>query len=122
MRGLFKSRSSKESESLKNDSVWLLLATEEQFDELIGSNEPFFIFKHSPRCSISVVAKSRIDKQAVSNTVPVYLIDVVMQRELSQHIARHLEVEHQSPQLLKIENGKCVFNASHLSISPSQLL
>lgn len=122
MRSLFKSRSSKESESVSNDSAWLLLASEEQFVQLVNSNEPFFIFKHSPRCSISVVAKSRIDKQAVKNDVPVYLIDVIEQRELSQHVAQHFGVQHQSPQLIKIENGKSVFDSSHLSISPSQLL
>lgn len=122
MRGLFKSRSSKESKSLDSASSWLLIESESQFTEILNSDAPFFIFKHSPRCSISLVAKNRIEKQALSNDVPVYLIDVVSQRALSQFVASELNVVHQSPQLIKVVNRKAIFEASHMSISSSQLV
>lgn len=120
MRGLFKSRSSKESESV-NSTSWLLLESESQFTDLVNSGVLFFVFKHSPRCSISVVAKNRIESQAISGSVPVYLVDVVAQRELSQFVAAQLAVQHQSPQLIKVDGGKSVFDASHMSITAAQL-
>lgn len=120
MRGLFKSRSSKESKSVSSGS-WTLLESEAQFYELLESDASFFVFKHSPRCSISVVAKNRIEQHALSGNVVVYLVDVVKQRELSQKVAAQLSVQHQSPQLIKVTNGVAVFNASHLSISANQL-
>ncbi len=122
MRGLFKSRSSKESESLGSANSWLIIESESQFNEILDSNVPFFIFKHSPRCSISLVAKNRIEKQALSNAVQVYMIDVVSQRPLSQFVAAKLDVVHQSPQLIKVVEGKTEFDASHMSISASQLV
>lgn len=122
MRGLFKSRSAKESESLDSKPSWLLMESESQFNEILTSGKAFFVFKHSSRCSISVVAKNRIEKQAISNDVPVYLVDVIGQRDLSQFISTELEVVHQSPQLLKIVDGKSIFDSSHLNISSSQLM
>jgi bacillithiol system protein YtxJ len=121
MRGLFKSRGSKESESI-NSASWLLLESESQFLEILEDGAPFFIFKHSPRCSISVVAKNRIEKQAIGNSVPVYLVDVVSQRSLSQFVASKIDVVHQSPQLIKLDKGVAVFDASHMSISANHLV
>jgi bacillithiol system protein YtxJ len=68
------------------------------------------------------VVKNRIEKQALGNAIPVYMIDVVSQRPLSQFVATTLDVFHQSPQLIKVVDGKADFDASHMSISASQLV
>lgn len=122
MRGLFKSRSSKESESLNANDKWLSFDGDfSNFQALLNSKQTFFIFKHSYSCSISSVAKSRIDSTVSKIELPVYLIDVIGDRPLSLKIADALKVEHQSPQLIKVVDGLAVENCSHLIISASKL-
>ncbi|WP_294234557.1 monothiol bacilliredoxin BrxC family protein, partial [uncultured Chryseobacterium sp.] len=52
----------------------------------------------------------------------LYYLDLLAYRPLSNRIADDLGVTHQSPQLIVIENGKAVNNASHQNISVDQLL
>jgi len=44
-------------------------------------------------------------------------LDLLAHRELSNKMAEVFGVEHQSPQLIVVENGKAVSNASHEAIS-----
>ena len=50
-------------------------------------------------------------------TLKVYLLDLLSYREVSNAITDIFEVEHQSPQILLIKNGNCVFHQSHNAIS-----
>jgi len=80
---------------------------------------PVIIFKHSTRCSISRTVLSRIERQwndAEMETVRVYYLDLLSFREISNQIAAHFNVEHESPQILVIRNGKVIFHRSHLGI------
>lgn len=80
---------------------------------------PVIIFKHSTRCSISRTVLSRIERQwndAEMDTVKAYYLDLLSFREISNQIASHFDVEHESPQILVIRNGKVVFHRSHLGI------
>lgn len=52
--------------------------------------------------------------------VPYYL-DLLAYRPISDSIARDFSVTHQSPQILLIKNGKCVYNASHHHISAADI-
>jgi len=51
----------------------------------------------------------------------VHIIDVIGDRSLSNEVAEKFDVFHQSPQILLISDQKCVFDASHLNISPSSI-
>lgn len=73
-----------------------------------------YVFKHSTRCPISSSAASRVKEFALSQ--PLYWINVVEQRELSNWVAKFYSVEHHSPQLLKISNGKVVQSLTHGNI------
>jgi bacillithiol system protein YtxJ len=97
----------------------------EQLTDIINQSKseeikPFFIFKHSTRCSISAMALSRIERgwQAKLPDQPVYYLDLITYRSLSDQIARQFNVQHESPQLLMIKNGQCVYYASHNAIHP----
>jgi bacillithiol system protein YtxJ len=46
-----------------------------------------------------------------------HLVDVVGHRDLSQKIAQETNIIHESPQILIISKGQCIYNASHESIS-----
>jgi bacillithiol system protein YtxJ len=51
----------------------------------------------------------------------VYLIKVIEERPFSNYIAEKLDVTHQSPQILVVKEGKCIFSESHLQIQPQEI-
>lgn len=97
---------------------WIPLEDEKQLDEIIINSEtiPQVIFKHSTRCSVSRMAKSRLDKNNAPDGIHFYFLDLIKYRDLSNKISVYFEVRHQSPQVLVIINGKCVYNESHSGI------
>lgn len=48
--------------------------------------------------------------------VKPYLLDLLTYRDISNQIAETYGVEHESPQVLVIQNGKSIFNRSHFEI------
>ena len=82
---------------------------------------PQVIFKHSTRCSISSMAKNRLERAAPAQNVEFNLLDLIKHRELSQKIADDFSVEHESPQILFIKNGECVYDESHSGISMDEI-
>ncbi|MGB0881776.1 MAG: bacillithiol system redox-active protein YtxJ [Vicingaceae bacterium] len=104
---------------------WHLIESEADLEkaiELSKTNLGVAIFKHSTRCSISAMAKSRLDASWDFNEeLPRFYLDLISYREISQLIAERFNVRHESPQILIIKNGECVYNASHMSISVRSL-
>jgi len=98
---------------------WIPLQDENQLDEILSNsnNTPQVIFKHSTRCSISSMAKNKLDKKESPEGINFYLLDLIRFRGLSNKIAHDFGISHQSPQVLVIDKGKCIFNESHLGIS-----
>ncbi|MEZ4910050.1 MAG: bacillithiol system redox-active protein YtxJ [Saprospiraceae bacterium] len=86
-----------------------------------SGQSPIVLFKHSYTCSISQVAKSRMDTWIGKNTMRKALIDVREDRPLSQYIATRFNIQHESPQILVIYKDACVYNASHFEIKPSEI-
>jgi len=104
---------------------WIPLTSESQLEELSEHSNlsPVAIFKHSTRCSISTVVKNRIEQNwNEANNAPIYLIDLLKYRNLSNLISEKFSVEHESPQLLIIEGGICNSHASHTAISTEMLI
>lgn len=97
---------------------WIPLQTEAQLDEIISKSleSPKVIFKHSTRCSISSMAKNRLDKSNQPEGIDFYYLDLLSHRNISNKIASVFHVPHQSPQVLVIKNGKSVYNESHSGI------
>ncbi|NJN24551.1 MAG: bacillithiol system redox-active protein YtxJ [Cyclobacteriaceae bacterium] len=97
------------------------LKSTEKLNEIIKESfvHPQLIFKHSNRCSISAMAHSRM--RPFEGRPATYIIDVVADRSLSQEIARVFGVVHQSPQVLVIKDGKCVYDHSHMGISAPEV-
>ena len=85
---------------------------------------PVIIFKHSTSCSISSMALNRLERawndEETSGT-EAYFLDLIRHRDVSQQVAESFRVEHQSPQLLLIHRGECVYNTSHMGISYQSL-
>lgn len=97
---------------------WIPLSSIEELEQLIhlSQQKPLVIFKHSTRCSISTVAKNRLEKSAVPNEIPFYYLDLISFRKVSNTIAERFGIMHESPQILLIKNGKCVYDESHMRI------
>lgn len=74
-----------------------------------------YVFKHSTRCPISSHAAEEV--KAHSWELPLYWINVIEQRPLSNWIEKEYGVQHSSPQLLHIRDGKVVSTLSHDAIS-----
>jgi bacillithiol system protein YtxJ len=70
-----------------------------------------YVFKHSTRCPVSFAAADRVKNFKLSQ--PLYWINVVEQRELSNWVATTYSVEHHSPQLIKIVEGNAVNSWTH---------
>jgi bacillithiol system protein YtxJ len=108
----------------KND-IWLTLDSASKLDEIIkNSNEKTqVIFKHSTRCSISDVAKSRLDSgwNYEKEQVDLYYLDLLSHRSVSNLIESKLGVVHESPQMIVIKNEKVILHESHGAIYPSLL-
>jgi len=88
-----------------------------------SANTPVLIFKHSTRCGVSATALDRLERNWQDNEmdIPTYFLDLIAYRQVSDAIAAHYGVEHASPQVLMIRNGKCVYHASHFGIQYQQL-
>lgn len=104
---------------------WIPIQDISQVEEIksYSGQVPCVIFKHSTRCSISTVAKYRLegDWDVPQENARVYYLDLIAHRDISNNIAETFEVYHESPQVLVIRGGECVFEASHLDISVPEL-
>lgn len=106
---------------------WNELTSIDQLSELdkLSTTKPVLILKHSTSCSISNTALGRIErtwKDQDEEFVTPYYLDLLAHRNVSNEIAHHYNIQHQSPQVLLIKQGKCVYNQSHMGINMPEIL
>ena len=105
---------------------WLPLVSENQLDEVLkaSSQKPVVLFKHSTRCSVSMMVKKTFERSwnQDKETIPVYYLDLLEYRPVSNKIAHDLNVEHQSPQVIVVKDGKAIYDASHDDIDAQEVL
>ncbi len=103
---------------------WKDLTDEAQLDAIRAESkaQPVVIFKHSTRCNISSMAKSRLDRGEAPEGTSFYYLDLIKYRTLSHKVAEVFEVHHESPQVLVIKDGDCVYDESHNGISLDEVL
>lgn len=100
---------------------WNYLESPEQLNDIAreSTDKDILIFKHSTRCNISRATLDRLErnwKDAEVPNVKPYFLDLLSHRNISNAIADQFHVEHQSPQVLIIRNGKSVYDDSHYGI------
>lgn len=103
---------------------WIPLTTE---DQLLLIKEKSFsipqvIFKHSTRCSTSSMVLNRLERAEAPATIDFYYLDLLAHRNISNKIAEDFQVYHESPQVLLIRNGECVYDESHMAITMDELV
>ncbi|HRN52156.1 MAG TPA: bacillithiol system redox-active protein YtxJ [Gemmatimonadaceae bacterium] len=90
-------------------------------DELAAREGRTLVYKHSPTCELCGWSNHVLGKMAAQDDVTLELVDVFAQRPLSQAIAAHFGVRHESPQVLVIEDGQVVWHASHRGVAPDRV-
>ncbi len=103
---------------------WINLTSEQELDKIKqeSNTQPVLIFKHSTRCSISSMAKNRLDKAQAPEDILYYYLDLIQYRSVSNKVAEVFSVHHESPQVLLIKNGECVYEESHNGIRMDDIL
>ena len=98
---------------------WINFTDSQQIQEIIelSKQKPVLIFKHSTRCSISSTALNRLERAWNLDQAKAYYLDLIAYRPISNQLAEVFGVEHQSPQVLIIKDGKCIYTESHWEIA-----
>lgn len=102
---------------------WIPLTEASQLDQLQNTDRPFVIYKHSTRCHICTIVLKNIERDYQGeNFLDFYFLDLLNHRDISNHISETYQVHHESPQILLIKNGECIFDESHQSIDLKEIL
>ncbi len=82
------------------------------------------LFKDSLRCIVSKTVKRNLEGawDLDPEELPVFYLDLLSYREISNAIAERYGVQHESPQFLLIKDGNCVWNGSHHEVDRSRIL
>lgn len=122
LKNIFGSSENQNESNIKMD--WEPLNHISQLDEIItlSKEKPVAIFKHSTRCSISRMALKQFENEFdFPEKVTPYFLDLIAFRDVSNDIASRFGVQHQSPQLILIKDGKAIYNTSHSDIDAGAL-
>jgi len=86
----------------------------ESFDELLVRSRtmPVVLFKHSLTCAASAAAHEEMMRFGGE----VALVEVQRARDVSREIEERTGIEHESPQVIVLRDGKAVWSASHFDI------
>jgi bacillithiol system protein YtxJ len=102
------------------DIEWQSLESEEQLQNIIKNSKlkTKVIFKHSTRCGISRMALKNFERnyEDVDTNTSYYLLDLLEHRDVSNAVAQQLNVDHQSPQVIVIQDGDVIHTESHHGI------
>lgn len=97
---------------------WNDLTSIQQLDDIVLAEVPAVIFKHSTRCDMSstMLRKFEAKFDFKENELIPYYLDLIHYRDISNEIASRFGIEHQSPQIIMIKNGKASGHAAHRDI------
>ena len=113
-------------ETKKNTKLnWQILDSENQLATIKddSNSQTVAIFKHSTRCSISSMAKTRLEREwdLTDKEIKIYYLDLITYRSVSNAIEEQFGIEHQSPQLILIKKGEVIYQSSHSSIGVNDI-
>jgi bacillithiol system protein YtxJ len=63
-----------------------------------------FVFKHSTACPVS--SRALIEVRGARGSLPIFQVNVIEQRDLSDWVAKKLNIKHESPQLILVKDGR----------------
>ncbi len=97
------------------------LTTRDELDAALAA-PVVVLYKHSPICAVSTWSLREVQRfEREHPDAAVYHIDVIHHRDLSNWIAQHFGIRHESPQALVVRNGRDVWATSHSGITAAAL-
>jgi bacillithiol system protein YtxJ len=107
-------------DELKNIKDW------KEFKKKASGGKELIILKFSPICGLSLQAENIFQKWAgelqESSKLRLSKVNVITARRLSRQIARELNVNHESPQVLWLKTDLSIkWNASHYEIKEVEM-
>lgn len=129
MPSIFKNPFNRESSGESLSSLnWIPLTKITQLEEIEELSESekvkaVIVFKHSTRCGVSAMVKKRFEKEWDSKpeVLPVFYLDLIQFRNISNQISEQWNVWHESPQVIVLKNKKVIHHASHGAISATKI-
>lgn len=105
---------------------WSELKELGQLDEIDRESidKTILIFKYSTQCPTSRVVFDRLQRNwkddEMYSVIP-YFLDLIRYRELSNKVANTYGIRHESPQVIVLQEGKAIYNESHMGIDYSTI-
>ncbi|WP_322969738.1 bacillithiol system redox-active protein YtxJ [Faecalibacter sp. LW9] len=95
------------------------IQTIERLDEIDQASfqRPQIIYKHSTTCELNQM----IWNQLQQSDLELQYLDLLTYRPISNAIEARYQVRHESPQILIIKEGKCVYHVSHRKIKNEEI-
>lgn len=87
----------------------------------LSNHELVIIFKHSNSCPISAEAFEEVEKFEKKAKMPIYLLVVQDFREESDQIEKVLDVKHESPQIILINESHAKKTLNHEDVTEDNL-
>lgn len=103
-------------QSITSETVLTKLLSDSELESGVYS----LILKHSHRCGISAMAKSRLERK-IDSRIAYFIIDVIKHRDVSNALATATGIEHESPQAFLFNGSVMIDVRSHMGISASEL-
>jgi bacillithiol system protein YtxJ len=90
---------------------------------VLSREKTVIVYKHSPICSVSSVAVEEFEEFAEGSKgdAALFSVDVVRARPTSMKIQDLTGVRHESPQVLILVGGECIWHTSHHEIQARAL-
>ncbi len=104
---------------------WINLDSIDKLNEVkeLSRNKKVLILKYSVNCGVSYIVRSLLEREWNEGEMkmPTYILDVIGKKDISKQAAIDFGVEHESPQVLIIENTKPVFTGNHGKVIFSEI-
>lgn len=100
---------------------FIALESVDELEKIKNSKEYVVILKHNTTCPISKGVLQRLQQEgtAIPQVEAIHVLDLLAHRDVSDTIAQLFEVKHESPQLLVVKDGQCVYTEWGFDISAS---
>ena len=94
------------------------LTSEQQANELIDSERPAWLLKHSATCPISAGAIRQFRQYVEDHSGEAAgVVTVQDHKPVSEHITDRLGVRHETPQLFLVRGGEPLWHTSHSAVT-----
>ena len=108
---------------MMSDSPFHPLTSESDWADALSHSEDelVVVYKHSSACSVSTKANREMSKLAKQFPVPIYKVVVQNNRAISDTIADTLDIRHETPQAIVLQDGSPLFDTSHFNVTVDTL-